>query len=441
MTIVYLVAGWLAGIAAARAFGEAVVWWVWLLMGVVAAAAAILLRSRDERAALLAGSTALFLLGGMAYTLATPEFVPEDVAAYNDEGRVALTGRIVAMPDVRDTHVNLRVRAETLEPEGDDRHNVNGLVLVQAPRGTDYAYGDMVRVLGELNTPPAFDTFSYRDYLARENVYSLMQYTFVEVTEEGGGNPVRRALIGVRQHADRTITRLLPDPAASLLSGILLGIETGISQDVREAFNAVSATHVIAISVSNLVVLAGVIDAVSRRFVPGRTAAVLTIGGVIGYAIFVGADAAVIRAAIMVTLYILANLLGRETFGLASLAFAAFLMTALNPLTLWDVGFQLSFLATLGLMLYVAPMQAGLEQILTNLIDAERAREIVGGLSDMLLVTIAALISTTPIMAYHFGRFSIAAFPVNLLIVPVQGPLMILGGIGVLLAMIVFPLG
>jgi competence protein ComEC len=116
-------------------------------------------------------------------------------------------------------------------------------------------------------------------------------------------------------------------------------------------------------------------------------------------------------------------------------------MSIIEPRVLWDVGFQLSFLATLGLILYVEPMQIGLEHLLAFVFEGDTPRKIVGTVSDALLVTIAAQITTTPVMAYTFEQFSVLSLPVNLLIIPVQTPIMVLGGIGTALALLFAPLG
>jgi competence protein ComEC len=380
-------------------------------------------------------------LGGARLTAAIPHFGESDLATYNGTGFVTLEGVITDAPDVRDTTINLRVKVETVTLPNGETRPIQGLVLVQTPRTQTYRYGDAIRSRGELTAPPELEEFSYRDYLAREGVYSLMRYSNVTVVGPRRGNSIRVALLDFRAYAHQTILRLLPDPQASLLAGILLGIESGIAPEVREAFNATGTTHVIAISGANLAILAGLVSSVARRFLSERATAGVTIAAVLVYAMFVGGDAAVLRAAIMTTLGLVAAQLGRQTYGLASLSFAALLLTAINPLTLWDVGFQLSFLATLGLILYVEPMQRWLGSTFERFATAEAARKTIGALSDSLLVTIAAQIATAPIMAYHFGRFSPISLPVNLLIVPVQAPLMALGGLGVLLAMVIWPIG
>lgn len=439
MTLLSLSAAWLVGIALARAAG--LTWWGWLLMAAPAVAGLVLARKRHGwRTAFACGL--LLVLGAARYSLSLPRLDDSSLAFYNDQGFVMLSGVIDDMPDERDTHVNLRVRVDAVVLEEGPRREVRGAALVQAPRGTVYRYGDRVEVRGELETPPVLEGFSYRDYLAREGISSMVRYARVEPTGEWEGSRARAAMIAFRQRAHNTITALLPDPQAALLSGILLGIESRISPEVREAFNAVGATHVIAISGSNLVILAGIIQALAARVVkrPGAIAAI-TIAGIVAYAVFVGGDAAVVRAAIMTSLALVAAQLGRQTYGLASLGFAAILMTAINPLVLWDVGFQLSFLATLGLVLYVEPLQSGLEKALARILSQQRAQQVVAALSDAFVVTLAAQITTTPIMVATFGRLSVLSLPVNLLIIPAQTPLMVLGGLGVLAALVWWPLG
>jgi competence protein ComEC len=268
-----------------------------------------------------------------------------------------------------------------------------------------------------------------------------VRFAQVEVVGERRGNPLRRVSLDFRARALERISRLLPDPQASLLSGILLGVETGIPPGVRDDFNATGATHVIAISGSNLAILAGVLRGFTRRWMRPNWSAGVTILGILVYTLFVGGDPAVMRAFVMATVGISGVELGRRTFAPATLSFAAMAMTALNPLLLWDVGFLLSFFSTWGIVLYAEPLSTMLERLLSTLVSGETAAQIAGASAEAVVVTIAAQITTTPVIALFFGRLSLVSLPVNLLIVPVQGPLMILGGVAVLVAFVVWPLG
>lgn len=439
MALAYLAGAWLAGIALAQLAGAP--WWAWSVVALPSLLAVVLTRQRPQWR--LASACALMLaLGAARLGLARPDMGEGDLAFYNGQGFVTIEGVITGSPDVRDAYANLRVRAESIVLEDGVSRPVEGEALVQAPRLGVYHYGDPVRVRGELVAPPELDAFSYRDYLARKGVYSLVRYAQVEVTGERRGNPIWAAMFDFRERANRIIARLLPDPESALLSGILLGIESRISPEVREAFNAVGATHVIVISGSNLAILAGVIQSLARRAISrSGWVAAITIAGVAFYAVFVGGDAAVMRAAVMTTLGLVAAQLGRQTYGLVSLAFAALLMTAINPYLLWDASFQLSFLATLGLVLYVEPLQKLVADGVSRLLSGETACSVVRTISDPFVVTVAAQITTTPIIAYTFRRLSLLALPVNFLIIPAQTPIMVLGGLAVLAALIVPPVG
>ena len=126
----------------------------------------------------------------------------------------------------------------------------------------------------------------------------------------------------------------------------------------------------------------------------------------------------------------LANYLNRRSLAIVSLFAAGLVMTALNPLTLWDVGFQLSFLATLSLVLFATPMTERFERLMARLLPARAAKPMTGFLNDALIVTLAAQILTLPLIAHYFGRLSVVSPLANLLVLPVQPAVMIWGGAG-----------
>jgi ComEC/Rec2-related protein len=155
---------------------------------------------------------------------------------------------------------------------------------------------------------------------------------------------------------------------------------------------------------------------------------------IIVYTILVGADAAVVSAALMAGLALLALRLARLTHGMASLAAAGMAMTVFDPRFLWEVGFQLSFMATLGLVLHVEPMRTWLIGRLSRALSEEQAERLAGPLSEFVLYTLAAQITTFPITAYHFQRLSLTSLIANPVILPAQPPIMILGDLATLAA-------
>jgi competence protein ComEC len=192
----------------------------------------------------------------------------------------------------------------------------------------------------------------------------------------------------------------------------------------------------------NIAILIAILVRVGEPFLSRRGAVIFAMVGITLYTILVGADASVVRAAIMGGIYLIANrLLGRPNFAYASLFLAGFVMTLVNPLTLWDVGFQLSFTATLGLMLYADPFAQWTQQRLLRWLNRETVRSVMGLITESVLITLAAQVLTLPLMMAYFGQLSLISLPANALILPAQPGVMIWGGLATLAGMVVPVIG
>ncbi len=385
----------------------------------------------------------VFFIGMVRMQLHTKDLPNEHIAHLNDQtGMVSIKGWIVDDPDARDRYVGLRIRAEELSIPGSQVEiPAVGDFLAQASRFGDWEYGDRVQVTGYLQTPPDEIDFSYRDYLARQSIYSIMPSASIKILQGIAGNPLMRWIYQYRNRALDRIYQLFPDPEASLFAGILVGVESGISSEVRSAFDRTGTTHIIAISGFNISILMALFLTVSRRWFGVRAGILIAGFSIAVYTVLVGADAAVVRAAIMGGLTLLALRMGRQTTGMASLAAAAILMTAVEPDVLWDVGFQLSFAATLGLILYGPSMEQSFEQWATRRASKEFAQSLTQPVAEFLLFTLAAQLTTLPITAFYFHRLSLSSLLANPAILPAQPPLMILGGLATIAGTIWLPLG
>ena len=427
MRLVYFALGGTFGILlAAAAPSNPLLWWV------AALGMAVALMRLSGRAL---GWLALgFALGGLRFALLPP---PADISRYNQMGGMTIEGVVIAEPDIRDTRIDLRVQSETVTRAGQTLPT-SGIVLVQLPRDqTAIGYGDRLRVTGGLVTPPQFDSFSYADMLARSGVYSILKDASAEVLHSGEGNPLLAVLFTLKSRARTNIARSLPEPAAGLLSGILLGDTRSLPPDVAEAFNRVGASHIIAISGFNMAVVSGVVmRLLARMHVRGWRAALIGIVTVLLYTLLVGASAAVLRAALMSSLLVAGGAMRRRTFVPASLAFAAILLAAFNPLVLWDVGFQLSLFATLGITLLANPMGRVFQHGLARVVP-RRALAFAGDmLAEPLVVSVAAQLAVLPIILLTFERLSLVALLVNLLVIPVQAYLLLMGLTALLVSLV-----
>jgi competence protein ComEC len=439
MLLVYLAAAAAAGILAAQAARFPWPLWAWWF---VLPAGLLLLWRRDAALRRLHWCLLFFLLAGLRYTAALPSFDEHSLARLNDAGPVTLVGDVVDPPVVHDRLADVRL-AVARARVGREWRDVTGLALVQVPRETGVRYGDRLEVYGEPATPFESPDFSYKDYLARQGIFSVVRvYGGVTVLARDQGHPFFAALYAFRDRAAATVRALFPEPSASLLVGILLGDDAGIPRDLEEAFRATNTAHIIAISGFNISVIAGLLTALLARLFRRRGLVTLFVAaGLIVYTLLVGASPSVVRATIMAGVALLARYCGRQNDGLNALAFAALVMLALDPTVLLDLGFQLSFGATLGLIFYVQPLTAWFQGLFVRWMPAERAQQVVGALSDSFIVTLAAQVTTLPLLVFAFHKVSPIALVTNLLVLPAQPAVMVLGGLATLVGMALPPLG
>ncbi|MGQ0602207.1 MAG: ComEC/Rec2 family competence protein, partial [Anaerolineales bacterium] len=453
--IVLVTLGGLAGVAGASFTDQSL--WIWASVAALALGALLILRhiSRVRLPLLFALA---FSIGAARYQSAQPVFDEATLAHYNDTSPVTLEGVIWDEPEVRDAdaettaRTNLRVRVERVTLSGAaDPLTVSGLALVYAPRFSEtrladtgqaeWRYGDRVRVTGSLETPPEFDDFSYRDYLARFGIHSQVRRAQVSFLAERQGQPIYQVIFDFKARALTTLSQLFPEPHAALLQGILLGVESGIPADIKDAFRITGTSHIVAISGFNISILVAVFMALVSRWLGPNRGAMLSIVVIAVYTILVGASASVVRAAIMGSLGLIALRLGRRTVGLNTLAVAALAMVLWNPLTLWDVGFQLSAAATLGLILYAEPLQSLLQRMLERRMPQASAETLTRLAADTFLLTFAAQLTTLPLIAYTFGQLSLISLLANALILPAQPAVMVLGLVALSAGLVWLPLG
>ncbi len=354
------------------------------------------------------------LFGVFRYASAFPSF--HDIAEENGQS-IALEGFIAEEPDVRVGEARYIVEIKTVQSET-QTDSLSGRVYVKAPQYPEYAYGDRVRLRCDLEAPEAFDDFRYDMYLARLGVFSICEHPHVQKIGDGGGNTYMARLLMVKSYIANRITLLWSEPYASFMAGLLYGYRGGLGERLAEDFNRTGVTHILAISGYNISLIATVIMGLCiRLWIPRKQAFWLVTLGLIIFVFFAGAGASVIRAGIMGFLVILARQLGRMSRVGNALALSAALMTLHNPfILLWDVGFQLSFIATLGLV-YLAPLFETLLESLPTFLNVKQ----------MLAQTFSAIIATLPLMLYQFGRLSLIAPIVNILVLPAVPIIMAFG--------------
>lgn len=347
----------------------------------------------------------------------------ESLAGYADRTAI-VEGVVTDDPDKRATSLHVTLKAEAINgqllPGGKQ-----GGMLVLLPRESEVSYGDTLKVHGRIELPQAFETnagrvFDYPGYLRVRGISTVMQRAELR-SQTPAGFTFLGPLYSLKHRFEASLEQGISEPEASLLEGMLLGERGGFSKELLQAFIIVGLIHIVVLSGSNIAIVAegvfrllGAIPRLPRKylFVIGFVAIVL-------FALMTGGGAATARAVIMGSIAILARYLRRPQAALRALCVAAVLMVLWNPLVvLYDNGFILSILATLGLI----TLSGAIEKKLTLLPAGERFN-----IRSIVATTLAVEVFILPALLYYSGVLSFVSIPINALVLPLV-PLVMFSG-------------
>ena len=400
----------LAGVAAGVLLQDAGAtgWWAW---PAVPAAAAGLVIVRGGRIGLVllvvAATTAGLVVGSWRGAAAVLPTGPGSVAALVGDTRWQISGTLVEEPRPRGERQQAVLdRIEVAD--GSALTPAVGRVLAWLPRSVAVQAGDRIELLTRLDEPMDFEGFAYRAYLARQGIGAVASARQATVVAHQLG-AIPEAMASLRRWLLEGLNGLVPEPEAALAAGILLGVRTSIAPEVADAFATAGLTHVVAISGWNIAIVAALAAAATRpltRLRGGRVAAASMAAAAVGaYVLLTGASPSVVRAALMAGALVLARLGGSRAHALSALMLAALVMLLAAPPVLWDVGFQLSALATAGLIWFAAPFEA-------------RLARWPAAIREPIALTMAAQVTTLPVILLNFERLSLVAPLANVLVVP-----------------------
>jgi ComEC/Rec2-related protein len=277
-------------------------------------------------------------------------------------------------------------------------------------------YGDSVKLYGKLQSPPP---------TSPKKVIASMSFPRIYVSATDG-NAIIASIYHLRNQLATLIEQVLPQPEAALLVGIFLGLQTPALNLLASYFKATGTTHLLVSSGSNVTIISGILSRATQyplaslpKIWQDWTRTMLLLLGIALYTVLSGAGPATIRAGIMGGLLVIAPSLGKRYNVYTGLAGAALLMSCIDPFLLWDIGFLLSFLATLGIILLTPYLQRLMRPITGLPIESL--------IIEMTAVTLAAQIATLPILGFAFRQVSLISPIANLLVAPLPGPLILLG--------------
>lgn len=295
-----------------------------------------------------------------------------------------------------------------------------GMVDVVTAPLPEFRYGDIL----------SFQGGPMRD---GDNGHPFLAYPVIERMGEGGGSPIKQFLIGIRDRVRESFLTLLPKDSAALLGGITLGIRADFSDVFKQAMARSGTTHLVALSGYNVAILGYALFLLFGSWLPKRATLVLTTLVIIAFVLMVGAEASVVRAAVMGILLILAQGVGRLYNPRNTITFAAAVMLVQDPMLIgFDVGFLLSFVSLCG-VIYLAPA-------LETLFRLKKEKGDMFNWRGAFTTTLAAQLAVVPILLAYFGGVSLVGIFTNVLLLEIVPFVMVLGCFLGILASIAMPL-
>ncbi|MDP3784478.1 MAG: ComEC/Rec2 family competence protein [bacterium] len=309
--------------------------------------------------------------------------------------KVSLLGEVVEDPERQEKFTRAVFKSEEAK------------ILLTLPHYPEVKYGDILEVSGKLREPENFSDFDWKTYLAKDDIYFELFLPEILSRREGGGFWLKRMLFKTKHIFLDNLSRALPEPHSAFMAGLTVGERSGFPSSLEDVFRKVGVIHIVVLSGYNISIISDNVSRalaylpVTRLFKAGLAAL-----GIILFAILTGASATVVRASLMGLLLLWARQSGRIYEALAALFAAGFFMVLVSPkILVFDVSFQLSFMATLGLIL----LSPRLEKYFLWFPNVWKLRE-------HLLATISTQIFVLPLLLSIGGAVSWVTIPANLLI-------------------------
>lgn len=313
--------------------------------------------------------------------------------------QVSLTGTVRTPPDVREDSVRAFVKSE----QGD--------FLLIVPQGAFIHYGDKISLTGKITVPRSFADFDYLRYLRRWGAQTIIKNPkSFEIVSLGRGNMIVRAAQSMRTFLENNVRRSLPEPHATIAVGVLLGVKSSLPEWTQNDFKNSGLQHLLVVSGSNVAIVLSLVALLLARF--GRRAVFLgSLGALCFFVLLVGMDAPVLRAAVMGGVVGIAAALGRFSDARTLILLSAGVIGIIQPTIVRDdVGFHLSFLATVGIVLGTP--------ILLHYFSRVSSAKWWNIFSLIISVSLAAQIAVLPVLGESFGVFPISGVLANIFAEP-----------------------
>lgn len=365
-----------------------------------------------------------------------PEFPANHLANFVDTQRWKITGRVDSYPRQHGYYRKFILRVQRLTGPNGSRAVTGRLRVTARGAGPGLRPGDRLCFQGRLRSIRNFNNpgrFDYRRYMAFKQVWatSYVRADRIVVLEKSAATRITRRIEKIRQRIAALIESTTQVPVAGVLKALLVGDRTGITAEIRDAFNRAGAGHLLAISGLHIGIVAGAaffffqwllsnIRPLLWRAWTRKGAALLALLPVFFYALISGLSPSSQRAAVMVTVFLMTFLFNRDQDAMNTLAVAALVILVVYPPALFSISFQLSFSAVLAIIYGFACLKArGAAAARPTVLSRRFA--IGRKLASFGLVSVFAIGGTLPLVMLYFNQVSLVGLLANIILVPLIG--------------------
>jgi len=383
-------------------------------------------KSRKKFLPILGLCLFLFLFGVIWEEKFEREIIPapNKIHYFNNKGKFLVEGIVTKEPQEKENNFEAVINVQKVKKDNKEIKASGNLLVFLKDKVN---YGDKVILSGVLEEPKNFTPdFNYKEYLRARRIYSLMFNPEIKILSYGNGNLFLGAVFSFKEILKEK-AKIFPGDEGAILSAITIGDKTRLSKEFKEKLSIVGLSHIVAISGMHIMII---LEIFFLFFILlgfwRREATIIALFFLFFYVLLIGAPASAIRAGIMGALLYIGFAIGRLSESSRSVVFAASFMVAFNPLILTrDVGFQLSFLAAIGIIYFYPILK-------------EKFNQNESKIKDLIFLTLSAQVLCLPILIFNFGKVPILAPLSNILVVPFL-PALLIGGFLFLILSLVLP--
>ena len=334
---------------------------------------------------------------------------------------VTIIGVIDVEPDIKPATQDFTVHVQSISATSDSNSKtaVDTRIMVSEKIYPQFSYGDEISLNGKLIVPRNFSDgdsreFDYVHYLSKDGIFFLMKNPKATVIATRKGNPLFAKLFAVKESFLENIRRVLGEPQASLAAGEIVGDKASLGKDLTDDFRRSGLIHIVILSGYSIAIIA---DSIQRMlsvvpYLPRSVSLFFGAFGILLFGIMIGGKATAVRACIMAIMSIAAKIMYRDYHALRALILTAYIMIVQNPyIVLYDASFQVSFTATLGLILLGKHIEGFLKKFPRLFPERFEIRALVTS-------TLATQIAVAPLLLYMMGDASVVGLIANVIVVP-----------------------